>query len=340
MTSSETIKPKKGLKEWVEGQYISNLIKVIVNSVIFLLLIYWLEGSALNDEEVFVISFLIVFITMYIPIVVNDVITDSRLAFLQGKWELRSDDEPPKLGKIIPYWRRFGPEAAILGSIAALLAGLLFYAIYLVNGTPPPFIGPMLSIVVSFAVTLVISSVILKRHLSSDLASFAVALSSSDQAPSDPVKHYFFWEHIFPWSILLGVLVFEVNFKGFVETALKNANVVPGSSVLFSIWITALVLLYWMFSSAQNQVLPDVHLGRVAQGQQISRVTIIILILTIPVVMSGIFYVIELIAGRFDFSVEESLITIVIVAILAGIIGRWLGIARGKTKEFPKIKSA
>jgi hypothetical protein len=338
MKSTQPTKPKKGLKEWIKGQYISNLIKIIINSIILALLIYWIEGLLLNDEPIFVISFSPVFITMVTLMVVNDVISDSRIAFLQGKWELKPEETPSQPGKIISPWRRFGPEAAILSCIAALLVTFLLYALYLVKNPLPFLIGPILSIVISFTVTLFISSLILKHHLFSDLSSFAAALASSEQASTGSFKHYFFWEHTLPWSIILAVLNFEINLKGYTEK-LELYGIITVNDLLLSIFVTALVVLAWMYLSAQNQVRPDVRLGRVTQGRQISRILAIILVLGIPFVMSIIFYFYVFIARIPDFSVIDAIIVIIIVAILSVIIGRSIGVSRGKIKEFSLLKT-
>jgi len=266
--------------------------------------------------------------------VVNDVISDSRLAFLQNKWELKAEEVPSKSERLIPSWRRFSSEATILSCIGALLVTLLLYAIYLVINPLPFLVGPLLTIIISFAITLFISSLVLKRHLYSDLSSFAAALASSEQAPPQSSKHYFFWEHALPWSIILAVLNFEINYKGYTEKSVIIVN-----DLLFSIFITALVVLAWMDLSAQNQVRPDVRLGRVAPGRQLSGFVAIILVLGLPFAMCLIFYLLVFLAGITNFTVTDSVIIIIIVAILSVIIGRGIGISRGKIKEFSLLQT-
>ena len=122
-------KPQKGLDEWVKSQYINNLIKIIVNVLILPGLVFWIVGDMLNHLVFVFQGFFLMFFLIVPLIVLNDVITDSQNAYLQGKWDVKDkgsagDSEPRKI-----VWRRVAPEALLFGLIPALVCFIVFYII-------------------------------------------------------------------------------------------------------------------------------------------------------------------------------------------------------------------
>lgn len=339
MQEENKTKSKPGLKKWVVRRYYWNILSVEINVLILTGLIFWLVGAGLNTLVVTLTSFFLMFIPMVTVMLLVNVIIDSQLAFVEGKWEIK-DDEATKIdGKYMNPWRRVALEALILGTGIALIICIPFW----VSGVSAFPFSPVMALVFPGLIivipTYILSTLLIKRHLPNALKSFTAALPSSKQNQPEPFMRYFLWEHIIPWASVLAILNLGINLKGFYEKELITGGGVLIGDVIYSVVLTAVVIVLWMWVSAVNQVRSDVHLGRVAQGRKLS-VSILLLMLSLTPILAGIVVWIPLLIGGIThLPVILSTIIIIMTAVVTAVIGRGLGIWWGKTSEFKKIGS-
>ncbi|HUX99131.1 MAG TPA: hypothetical protein VMV49_06220 [Candidatus Deferrimicrobium sp.] len=338
MDETEETKPKLGLNEWVKTQYINNLTKMIVNLIILPIIVFYLVGTALNTQIIVIQGFLLIFIPCVPLIVLNDVIIDSRVAFIQGKWKIKESASQDELGQLKNHWLRVAlvPMGVILNVIIALIIVLVFW----ISGITlfDPIWGPVIVSLVAFGLTMVTTTLWIKRNLSQELAPFASRLEGSrDQTPTS-YSHYFLWEHILPWAIILALLNLGINLKGFSENAAVDGVIVP-FDVAYSVWITALVIVVWMFISANSQVRPDVHLGRVKEGKPASKWVVIFILAITPFIAAILVILPAILLDIAELSIGLSTALVIIDVVITMILGRTLGIWWGKTSEFRKIRA-
>ncbi|NVM29939.1 MAG: hypothetical protein HWN65_13945 [Candidatus Helarchaeota archaeon] len=336
-------KPLPGLQDWVKSQKIANVIRIIINVLILPGLVFWIMGMKLNTLVGWMQGFFFMVFTMVSLIVLHDAIVDSQVGYLDGKWELKAGEggREPEAHK--NHWHRVPTEPLILGLIAAAIG---FFALWLYTWLSSSITFPVsewlilsLSGLIVFFPTWIITRFWIKRHLANELASFTTALSRPKQEKSEPFLRYFLWEHALPWAIILGILNLGINLKGFSENQLAD-GVITAGDLTYSVWITALVLLVWMFISASGQVRADVHLGRVEKGRSISTIILIINPIVIPIAAGAMVYIPALIMGVTSLSIWFCTIVVIIDAIIVGLIGRWVGILWGKDKEFTKLEES
>jgi hypothetical protein len=343
MEKEPTAKPKKGLNEWVKNQlHIGNSIRNITNFVIFPALVFWLVGQFYNDLVLVFQAFLVIYFIIMPLIMTNDAIIESENAYLDGKWEIKEPEPAKEIEKRPTIWRRITPKLLIFGAIPAAFSYLIFWIYIWVtrsNVIPlDPWVLLFLAAIIALIPTWIISYLWIKHYLVKDLAAFVSSMSQPKRVQPEPALRYFVWEHALPWVVILIILNLIINLKGFAENAQVDGIINPGD-LTWSVWITSFVLLAWMFLSAWNQVRADVHLGRVKEGKPLSTWLAVILILVIPIVAGAIVYFGAMLLSITTFTVDFSTGLILIVAGSSGALGRFFGIASGKTKEFKKISS-
>ena len=336
-------KPKKGLDEWVKNQlHIGNIIRNLINFLIFPALIFWLVGQFYNDLVIVFQGFLLIYFMLMPLMMTNDAIVESQNAYLEGKWELKETEPTKQAEKRPTIWRRMISKLLLLGAIPAALSYLALWIYVWVTSSNVLSLDPwallFLAAFIALIPTWIISHVWIKRYLAQDLSAFARALSQPKQAKPEPFLRYFVWEHALPWVVILVILNLIINLKGFTENARLDSIISPGD-LTWSVWVTSFVLLLWMNSSAVNQVRADVHLGRVEEGKPLSSWLVLILIIIIPIIAGAVVYYGAMLLSITTFSVTFSTSLILIVAGAAGALGRAFGIWSGKTKEFKKIQS-
>ncbi len=341
MGETEESKPKKGLNEWVKSQHLNNFIKVIVNVLILPGLVLWWVGDALNNLILTLQLFLLMFFTTVPLIVLRDVITDSQNAYLQGKWEIKDTDSTSKSETQKTIWRRIAPEALLFGGLAGVLGYLAFWIVSLVSASDTLAISPtivlLIAALIAFFPTWFLTRTWIKRHLNPVLSDFAADMSGPKPTEPVPFKRYFLLEHTLPWAIILGIMNIGINWKSFQEKALLTSGITL-THVAEAVFYTTLVLVIWMFLSANDQVRPDVHLGRVKEGRPLKGWIVILLFIIAPVIGYGLILLFDILLSVIFTSILSTVI-IVINAVISVVLGRWLGIMWGKTDEFRKIQS-
>jgi hypothetical protein len=338
MEAEEKNKSKLGMNEWIKTQYMNNLIKMIVNLIILPLIVFYLVGAALDNQILVLQGFILIFIPCVPLIVLNDVIVDSRNALIQGKWEIK-DTAPLKESETLKnHWGHVAlvPIGVIINVVIALVIVLVFWISGIVIFDP--IWGPVIVSLLAFGFTMITTTVWIKRNLSKELSPYATAFKESKSQTPEPFLRYFLWEHILPWAIILALLNLGINLKGFSENAAVDGFIVPGD-VLFSVWITALVIVFWMFLSANSQVRLDVHLGRVKEGKAASKWFVILILILTPFIAGLLIYLPSILLGITDLSIGISTALVVVDAVVTAILGRALGIWWGKTSEFKKLRT-
>ncbi len=342
MDKELTSKPKKGLDEWVKNQLrLGNIIRNIINFLIFPALVFWLVGQFYNGLVIVFQGFLIIYFMLMQLMMTNDAIVESQNAYLDGKWELKETWTAKEAEKRPTIWRRMVSKLLLLGAIPAAFSYLAFWIYMWITSSNVISLDPwgllFLAAIIALIPTWIISHVWIKRYLAQDLSAFARALSQPKQARPEPFLRYFVWEHALPWVVILVLLNLIINLKGFAENT--QVGIIAPGDLTWRVWVTSFVLLIWMNSSAVNQVRADVRLGRVKEGKPLSPWLVLILILVIPIIAGAIVYYSAMLLSITTFSVTFSTSLILIVAGAAGALGRVFGIWSGKTKEFKKIQS-
>lgn len=131
--------------------------------------------------------------------------------------------------------------------------------------------------------------------------------------------------------IILAILNLGINLKGFSENALVDGVILVGD-VAYSVWITAFVLVIWMFLSSNSQVRADVKLGRVQKGRKLSLWVLLVLLLATPFIAAALLYLFAIIFAISTFSIISSTLIIMIEAMILGALGRYIGISWGRNK--------
>ncbi|MHA1322368.1 MAG: hypothetical protein ACTSRL_06205 [Candidatus Helarchaeota archaeon] len=334
------------LKSWIKKQIqIGNTIRVIVNTLILPMLIFWLVGESLNNLIFTFQGFFLMFFTIIPLIILHDTITESRAAFLDGKWKLKSIENSSH-AKIQTYlWRRLVPTIIPIAFIIALAYFFSFGAYSWISGnTSLPLPSPefpsaalLLTMGLCFLPLLLFGIYWIKHNLSTELSAFTNTVSNPPSSPQTSFLRYFLFDHAIPWIIILGILNFGINFKGFSENLLIDGVITIGDLV-YSVWITAFVLIIWMGLSALTQMRGDLSIGRFQCNRTFPLWGWILSIILIPFVM-GFFAYLPLFFGITAIDVIPATIVVVLDAILIGSLGRLLGILIGirlERKKNPK----
>ncbi|MHA1427511.1 MAG: hypothetical protein ACTSQI_16100 [Candidatus Helarchaeota archaeon] len=343
MREKNKLTPQKDLNDWIKYQLSrGNIIRNLINFIIFPALVFWLVGQFYNNLVIVLQGFLLVYFLLIPLIMTNDVIIDSQNAYLDGKWvvkEIKDSDSDEERQSI---WRRITPKMLILGAIPAGLSYIAFWIYRWLTGNNTIPLDPWTLLLIAAFIALIPSCLIthiwIKRHLAADLSAFVVMMKKPKRPEPEPFHRYFTWEHALPWAIILALLNLIINLKGFAENAHIDGVILP-LDLVYSVWITTLVLLCWMGLSAMNQVRADVHLGKVSEGRSLQIWLWVIFILGIPILIGGLVYVISTVLSITEISIAFSTSLIIAIAVIAGVLGRGLGIWLGITWESKKIRS-
>lgn len=325
---SKETKPKS-LKEWLAATFVENIIQNVIEIVILSGIFFLLVGHATNHDALTACVFFLMYIPVATSVLPGEVIKNSRRAFLHGKWEVKEGEDIGEAGEFVTLWRRFLPEALIAGfGTALLLCGFLK-----LRGADS--FSPLATVGIAFIVTCILTTIVLKRHLTKDFAYITSALAVPKQEQPEPFKRYFFWEYALPWTLILLILNTGIGYKNFTEMTLRLETLPPAEEVAIAVAFTAAIISIWMWFCAQNQVRPHVHLGRVrpGEGKTFSVLTMTILLILMSALMGVVVGVVLSIAGLEHLQIWQAIVVNVLVGGVAGIIGCAVGVSWGGKRE-------
>ena len=323
------------MQEWIKKVNSLNIVSNLTNLFLFWLVYYVLVGKG-NTHNLFITNFgFIVLYIIYISLIVPyNTIKDSQIAFINGKWELKDSDSINKNEKFKSPWRRLTPESIIL-SIGTL--AVLWLVLWLIN---PEFLNNVIAIIIAFVITFIINTVLIKRHLKKDLDSFLTNFKSLQSNTNSPRKYtkQLYWQYLVPWTTILLILNFIVNFKSYTETVIANGFIYY-IDFSIGIYIASLVILLWMWIVGNKLVLIDLFLGQTNKEKSVSLKLLIISIVAIPLVVGVLVFIMLFIMERFNLTVTEALVITLLVDVISGILGLILGVNFGKREGYlNKIK--
>lgn len=253
---------------YVKGQYVANLIGVLIAAFLLAALVFDLfnEGGA---ELRAVQLFLGLFVASFAVIQPYTAIGNARRDLLLGKWKL-GDDAGGGAEAVVSPWRRLGWRNLFVAVIAGALAAA---AVPLLGAGP---FGLWTITGISSLVLLVVSTPIIGGVLPRDQRSLAVALAQADggaafAGPKPGRAAYFLWEHFLPWVVLQIVINVSIGVKQYTFEGAKpeavEAGGIPASVVATDFGIVFSVILFFIWLASSGQVRPDVRLGRVPRAE-------------------------------------------------------------------------
>ncbi len=327
---SKKEKEKPGFKKYLIGQYIANLIGVLISSLLLVYVIFVFFGNedkagSLAAVQVFMLIF-IPFFTLIQPV---GAIGNMRRDFLHGKWVM--DDREPSSGpdSVINPWRRVGLAPLIIGIV---VTGAMCLAIQVI--ITGPFNLLTINILV-FVPTLILSTIFIWRCLPRDRVPFTDLLAGSRPEKPDPFLRYFLVEHALPWAFLQAIINMGFGIRVFGLEALKTGGEIASVTVATDAGFTTWFLLFFMWLASQAQVRPDIHLGRVSrsQGKGPAVPLMLLLFVALSVVMAVVAGAALWVAGIESMTVYQATVIKMFVAMVTASAGCWLGIWWGKRRE-------
>ena len=334
-----TLKKTLSLTEWVKKYQFDNFLAIVLENIILVGLYFLiLRGDAHTNENAFFIQ---IFIIMFIPKACVQIplvgLIKSRTAFIRGLWQLKENEAKSIEGKLQNPWRYLGPRAFVISLCVAIPVS--FTALILNNrGT----LSATLTGIMCFIITLIISSYFVKNYYFKDLTLFARQIKIGAKIPTSNSK-YILWEYLLPWSILIFLSSFIINIKSYTEKSLNIFNNVAVILMISDIFLTAGVIIYWMWDTGQNQVRPSIALGKVSRIKPLDTEILFlkfgIYFFLLPTLILGLgMGFLLLFLDYFRLTILEATLTTTLVATFSGIIGCFVGIWFGKHREFLLIK--
>jgi hypothetical protein len=183
-------------------------------------------------------------------------LVNTRRDYLRAKWVAGAPPQTPS-----PYvgnpWRLLLPLGLAAGFIAAAAA----LCVPLLGSEPFSLLNISL---VAGVPLFVASTIIIMIFLPRDQSAFAAALPAL-RLPAAPPGQYLWLEHVLPWLPIQGLINLSVGLKQFGHEAEKLGSSVPIKTIALDAGFVFPLIVFICWFSAQVQVRPDVHLGRVAQ---------------------------------------------------------------------------
>ncbi|MBW2219479.1 MAG: hypothetical protein JRF40_08330, partial [Deltaproteobacteria bacterium] len=151
---------------------------------------------------------------------------NKRRELVHGKWELKEDEVQNPTEPLLNIWSAFLPRAFVLGFGSMLVVLAL---IKVSSWQPTPFLTTLIVIIV----TIINTSLLLKRFMPSTLLSYAMALRNGEKQSPQPLAGYLTVEHIIPFILLQGYINACVSNRA-LHFELDKANVgyVPTEALL------------------------------------------------------------------------------------------------------------
>jgi len=324
-------KKAKNLKEWIKKLYVTNLIIVIVEIVIFAVIYFILVGPIVSVIDSVIpgftsMGFMILFIPFGILTIPIDIIFGSRRDCIKGKWKI----EEREISETFKNpWRRLGLEAIIIGATITIFLWLIFWLLI------PELLHPIISIIISSCVVIIFTTLLLRRHLPRELKSFWSVYNKRD-FNQRPFRKYFIINFVIPWSTILLYILFNLGLRSYLDTIFVEGSV-GFLTHYIELLSKGLIITMWMWSASKTKFMVDVEIGRVSkEGKIISKNILIILLIIIPIVTATTVFLINLAHGMvleiYFISEIEAILMDMLIIVLLGIFGLYLGILWGRMK--------
>ncbi|UCD85378.1 MAG: hypothetical protein JSU92_04060 [Deltaproteobacteria bacterium] len=317
-----------GAKKSLIGQYILNLIGLLITTPLFVYIVFVTLGDGAGSRGA-VQVFLLIYIPFFTLIQPVGAIVNVHRDFLRGRWVMKEGEAITEPDSIINPWRRVGPWPLILG-IATVAA--ISLALQLVSTGPFNRLNINL---LAFIPTLILSTIFIWRSLPPDQVSFVSAFNGSRARRPEPFLRYFLFEHAGPWVPLQAIINIGFALRVFGREALNAGGNVPAISVAVDAGFTTGIIIFFMWLSSQGQVRSDLHLGRVSRtegkGAAVPLMLGLFVVLSITViVMVGVALTV---AGIESMTIFPATVIKIAIAITATVAGCWLGFWWGRRRE-------
>lgn len=308
-------------------QVVSNLISLLFITLCMVYLIFVLFGDR-SGELRSVQWTLLIFIPFFTINQTLTAILNTRRDFLRKRWEMPEPGAKAEPDMIINPWLR-GGATALITSVITALGVILALRLFRQDSFSLLSIG-LLAFLPSFALSTILIGVYLPR----DQRAMVARLSRPDKERPKPYFRYLLLEHALPLMLLQAIINAGIGFRIFRREAFSDgwvsAQTIMGDAVIMSF-----VVIFFMWLSSQTQVRTDVHLGRVAQNPGkgppvLVMLGVFLLLALIPAgALAGVFALFQLKSIGF----VSAVIIKTIGAILAGLVGGWLGVWWGVRRE-------
>ena len=340
-TTGNELKKAKNLKEWIQHLYVTNLITVIVETLIFASIYFIVLGPDESVIDVIIpgftsMGFMILFVPFGIVTVPIGIINGSRRDCIQGKWKIeeREMSEPAK-----NPWNRVGREAIILGATTTIFLWLLFWFVI------PELLDPIISISFSMGAVVIFTTFLLRKHLTQELGSFWSAYVKKEDNKNQnqkqkqnqkPLRKYFVRTYVVPWSLILLYLLFNLGLKSNHDSFLAGGSV-DFLTLYKDTLSTGVLSTIWMWYVAKTKFEVDVNIGRVStEGKKLSKNWLIVLLVIVPIATASIVYLLNqahlLVMDTYSVSAIEATLLDIFVGVSLGVFGLYLGILWGRMK--------
>ncbi len=340
MNDKKNDKPSPNQKKYLIGQYVANLIGVVIITLIMVYLIFGYFGAGVENLKV-VQAFMLIFISSFVPIQCHTAIGNTRRDYLAGKWIIDENETSLEPDAIINPWRRIGPLSFIAGIIVAVIT--CFAVSLLTEESLNQYHVNIIAFIPLFLVTTILISIILPR----DQTSFAASLSKPLSTQSESPFRYFLFEHIGLWIPIQALINGGIGFKQFTFEAAKVGGNIPVTTVSTDCGIVTSILIFFMWLSSQGQVRADVRLGRVRRPDEniISKsrfanmngfLAVILTLIFFNIIATGVgelFAAFFNVTGIVSVSAISATLIKICVAIIATTFGCWAGIWWGTRRE-------
>jgi hypothetical protein len=333
MTQEEKkIKPVPGLKETVGKEIVGNAIVMVIIVLCSWGLAFhtWGPPNGIGTYLGF-IACMIPFFTIiqaYVPFI------NKRADLAHGKWELKEDEARLPAEPLTNVWSLILPRALVYGFGSMLIVVTL---IKVLHWEPSTLWVVILVLVIQVATT----TLLIKEYLPRHLLSFAAAVKEGKKAAPQPLAGYFIVEHFVPFFMLQAFINGCVANRAFhFELAKGGQTYVPGPALVPDVFITfvLLALIHWMFSNALTR--GDVRLGRVPADKlkNLSGWAALGIIFGAALISAVVYGFILKIGGVPGLSVGMAVIFKMTVIALSIILGSWIGIRWGGSREYAEMK--
>ncbi|HUT52633.1 MAG TPA: hypothetical protein VM658_04525 [bacterium] len=325
--------PKPGLpgKIYFLGQLAFNLGGVIFATTALAWIFFVNFGNGAG-ELAWVQSFVFLMVFFFTVIQCWGAVANTRRDFLRDKWVMPAPPETAPGRYVANPWRLILPLGLASGFIAAGAAALAVPRL-----APEPF--SFLNITLISGIPLfVASTVMIGIILPRDQAAFAAALPKT-RPPAAPPGRYLWLEHILPWIPIQGCINFAVGLKQFGHEAEKLGAAVPIRTVALDAGFVCFLIVFICWFSAQVQVRPDVHLGRVAQDPgRAPSILIMLVICTGFTAVGAVVWAALSLAGLESLDPAPAAVIKAVVVMAAVVPGCFLGVWWGRRRETALIR--
>ncbi len=330
--SEKKIKPVPGLKETVGKEIVGNAIVMVIIVLCAWGLTFhtWGPAGGIGTYLGF-IACMVPFFTIiqaYVPFI------NKRAELGHGKWELKEDEAGLPAEPLTNVWSLILPKALIYGFGSMLIV----VALIKLTGWQPTTLWVVLLVLV---IQIVTTTLLIKEYLPRHLLSFAAAVKEGKKTAPQPLAGYFIVEHVVPFFLLQAYINGCVANRAFhFELAKAGQSYVPGPALVPDVFITfvLLALIHWMFSNALTR--GDVRLGRVPAEnlKNLSAWAALGIIFGAGLVAAVVYGFILKIGGVPGLSVGMAVIFKMAVIALSIILGSWIGIRWGGSREYAEMQ--